>query len=77
MLRNFGFEQIIIGLTGNSMEDELADFANAGADLVLTKPLRLEALEVLLLHFDRSGVKSKGGDNMFLDNEKLKECKNR
>ena len=43
-----GCTQLIVALTGNSMLEELHDFARAGADLVLTKPLRQPTLEVLL-----------------------------
>ena len=34
-LRRAGFSSIIIGVTGNSMEDELDEFLKAGADMVM------------------------------------------
>lgn len=66
-----GFANSIIGLTGNSMEDELVEFANMGADLVLTKPLKPAALDLLLGHFKENGVKSQRDKNLFMDDEKL------
>lgn len=70
-LRAHGYSNIIIGLTGNSMEEELVEFANMGADLVLTKPLKPAALDLLLEHFTDFGVKSQTGKNLFVDGEKL------
>jgi DNA-binding response OmpR family regulator len=58
LFRERGFNQSIIGLTGNSMEEELIDFSNAGADLVLTKPLKTKHLDLLLNYFDTNGVQS-------------------
>ena len=48
MRQKMKFASIIVGLTGNSMEEELVDFQLAGCDLVLTKPLRNESLDELL-----------------------------
>lgn len=57
-LRELGYPNMIIGLTGNSIEGELQDFSLVGADLVLTKPLRPKALDLLLDHFRTQGVQS-------------------
>lgn len=56
-LRRAGFSSIVIGVTGNSMEDELDDFLKAGADMVFTKPLVSSALDALLRYFVHHGVK--------------------
>jgi DNA-binding response OmpR family regulator len=78
-LRNNGYCKIIIGLTGNSMEDELVEFSNAGADLVLTKPLKPRSLAVILKTLQEIGpcsrvysVNSGGhGERLELDEEHL------
>ena len=54
VLRKMGFNNIIIGLTGNSLEEELRDFSSAGTDLVLMKPLRADVLD-LILSFLKNG----------------------
>jgi len=56
-LRRAGFSSIVIGVTGNSMEDELDEFLKAGADMVFTKPLVSSALDALLRYFVQHGVK--------------------
>lgn len=43
-LRNLGFDGLIIGLTGQLLEDEKAHFLNSGADEVLGKPLNTSLL---------------------------------
>ena len=47
-IRRLGFRQLMIGVTGNSMVDELRDFLRAGADLAITKPMRPNVLDLLL-----------------------------
>ena len=50
-LRQGRFGRSIIGVTGNSLEEELEDFAAAGASLVFTKPLVSLTLDKLLGFF--------------------------
>ena len=66
-----GFDQIIIGLTGNSMEAELAEFVTVGADMALTKPLRPTLLDVLLRWFHKNGFKTRSDQSLFVDHERL------
>jgi CheY-like chemotaxis protein len=47
-LRKSGYPYLIIGLTGNVMEDDIQDFVEAGADLVLGKPLQVASLNKIL-----------------------------
>lgn len=53
-----GFNNLIIGVTANCMEDELLDFSNSGADLVITKPMKQTILELLLQLMKLDGSKS-------------------
>lgn len=57
-LRKIGYAKLIIGVTGNSMEDEIQDFLRAGADLVITKPMKASMLEQLLYLVLQSGCTS-------------------
>jgi signal transduction histidine kinase/CheY-like chemotaxis protein len=47
-IRKLGYHGPIIGLTGHTLEDDLAYFRNAGADHILAKPLDVSALQVCL-----------------------------
>ena len=47
-LRSLGYQKLIVGVTGNAMDVDIVDFETAGADIVLTKPLRLEMLTKVL-----------------------------
>ena len=58
MLRTMNFRHYIIALTGNSLDDELEEFSNAGADIVLTKPLKMPLLDTLIDFFDSQGFNS-------------------
>ena len=44
-LRSLGCTSIIIGTTGNAMADDVKSFIEAGADLVLPKPLQFHTLK--------------------------------
>ena len=48
MLRQRGFTGLIVGVTGHVFEDDVAAFLEAGADLVLAKPLKVAKLQMLL-----------------------------
>ena len=47
-IRSLGFTGKIIGVTGNTLPDEIEEFKRKGADHVLIKPLRAEELDKVL-----------------------------
>ena len=57
-IRALGFDKLIVGVTGNAMEDDVAAFLAAGADTVFTKPLKLQQLIMLFKHVDLHGSRS-------------------
>lgn len=57
-LRESGFENLIIGVTGCVMEDEIAMYLRAGADAILGKPVKVDALHALLRYIDEFGPTS-------------------
>jgi len=61
IIRSRGFKHLIIGVTGNSLDDELDAFVHAGADLVIVKPLRSHSLEMLLQFIREYGFESAHG----------------
>jgi CheY-like chemotaxis protein len=54
-IRELGYGKIIVGLTGNTMETEMKDFENVGADVVLAKPIKTLQCEVILDHMNKYG----------------------
>jgi DNA-binding response OmpR family regulator len=50
---------LIIGVTGNVLDDDVNEYLEAGADLVIGKPLRMELLNKLLVHIQMNGSDSK------------------
>lgn len=59
-LREAGYGYIIVGLTGNILEDDIAEFIAAGADIVLSKPLQVDVLDRILKTIEAQGCRSTG-----------------
>ncbi len=55
-LRAMGCSNLIIGVTGNALDSDIAMFEQAGVDLVIPKPVRVDILDKVLeyCHFDHS-----------------------
>jgi signal transduction histidine kinase len=58
-LRCLGYNNIIIGLTGNVMEQDIKEFLYAGADYILMKPLKIKELTSLIQFVENSGTLSR------------------
>ena len=58
ILRKKGFSNIIIGITGNVMDDDIHNYLYAGADVVLSKPIHTEHIEMLLSTILKTGCSS-------------------
>jgi CheY-like chemotaxis protein len=48
VLRSQGFTTPIIGITGNALPEDKAEFLSAGVNKVMTKPLDIEALVITI-----------------------------
>ena len=57
-LRRLGYSYLIVGLTASALEDDVADYLKAGADVVLSKPLKITHLDMLLKHIHENGTTS-------------------
>jgi len=60
ILRMSGYRNLIVGVTGNVLEDDVHEYLTAGADLVMFKPLKLNQLSTILAFMDQNGPISKG-----------------
>eukprot|EP00597_Dinobryon_sp_UTEXLB2267_P005112 CAMPEP_0170071904 /NCGR_PEP_ID=MMETSP0019_2-20121128/9688_1 /TAXON_ID=98059 /ORGANISM="Dinobryon sp., Strain UTEXLB2267" /LENGTH=457 /DNA_ID=CAMNT_0010280633 /DNA_START=879 /DNA_END=2252 /DNA_ORIENTATION=+ len=59
-LRTGGYKNLIVGVTGNVLEDDVNEFLVAGANLVMFKPLKMAQLSTLLTFVDENGWISMG-----------------
>lgn len=65
-LREKGYPYLIIGLTGNVMEQDMNEFLEAGADYVFMKPIKMQELSSLIRFIEKNGVNSKTSQTMKL-----------
>ena len=73
--RNEGnYGGLIIGVTGNTLGEEVTDFMNSGADIILGKPVNVKQLDAILNHIKAHGKYSpKSKVHASRNNEELKE----
>lgn len=55
-IRKLGFKGIILGLTGNALEDDVKDFIRHGANKVMPKPFDLLEFKKMVLAVRREIV---------------------
>ena len=58
ILRTKGYDNLIIALTGNVMDDDVREFLQAGADAVLAKPITTEQLDQIIAYVTQNGCLS-------------------
>mmetsp|Transcript_3772 Transcript_3772/g.5313 ORF Transcript_3772/g.5313 Transcript_3772/m.5313 type:complete len:124 (+) Transcript_3772:1908-2279(+) len=66
-IREAGFLHLIVGVTGYSLEEDVTEYLMAGADLILSKPMRMDVLDMLLAHVKGHGYLSKPGMTLVSD----------
>eukprot|EP00596_Hydrurales_sp_CCMP1899_P003636 CAMPEP_0119051700 /NCGR_PEP_ID=MMETSP1177-20130426/73233_1 /TAXON_ID=2985 /ORGANISM="Ochromonas sp, Strain CCMP1899" /LENGTH=828 /DNA_ID=CAMNT_0007031009 /DNA_START=692 /DNA_END=3175 /DNA_ORIENTATION=+ len=70
-LRDHGYPYLIIGITGNSMEDDLVAFLGSGADMVISKPLKKRTLDLIFEFIEEYGAYSRPDMKLALESNKL------
>ena len=60
-IREGGFKNLIAGVTGNILEDDVVEYLRAGADIIFGKPLKMTWLSLLLRHVREEGSMSQPG----------------
>jgi len=48
IIRGLGYDGPILGVTGNTLPEQIADFIQHGADEVVTKPVKLPVLKAMM-----------------------------
>jgi CheY-like chemotaxis protein len=71
ILRRIGYTGMIIGITGNGLEEDKEKFIENGADFVFVKPFTKVKLEILLDLISRDGYESKIGKKLYNRSGKL------
>jgi len=71
LLRLGGYNNLLVGVTGNVLEDDMAEYLDAGADIILTKPMKINVLLMLLQFINTNGVMSRQGWTLVEHNNAL------
>lgn len=58
-LREGGYGNLVIGVTGNILEDDVWEYLSAGADMIMGKPVKVVLLKLLLQYVRESGALSR------------------
>jgi CheY-like chemotaxis protein len=57
-LRELGYSNLLLGVTGNALDVDVRDFETAGADAIFIKPLKAEYLDRVLAYIAEYGSAS-------------------
>ena len=60
-LRDAGYVQLVVGVTGNILDEDVDDYLVAGADMVMGKPVKMALLKKLLCFVKEHGAVSRPG----------------
>eukprot|EP01036_Dinobryon_divergens_P035677 gene35677-46277_t len=71
ILRQEGYRNIIVGVTGNVLEDDLKEYLAAGADFVIGKPLKMHQLDKVLRHVRETNTLSNPGMRLMESSNRL------
>ena len=70
-MRESGYKNLVVGVTGNVLDDDVVEFQEAGVDFVLAKPVRMNLLTTILSHVKNEGSLSRPGMTLVVDQEIL------
>lgn len=55
LIRKKGYTGCIVAVTGNAMDTDVREFLAAGADVVVTKPMKMTKLDAILQSINDGG----------------------
>lgn len=67
LLRALGYQNLLIGITGNSMEDDVAQFYAGGIDFLFTKPFKKAHLDALWQLVLQKGASRHAGCTLIME----------
>ena len=67
-LREGGYGNLVVRVTGNILEHDVAEYLSAGADMIMGKPVKMSLLSMLLRYVKEHGFHSE--PDMKLSEEK-------
>ena len=67
LLRALGYQNLLIGITGNSMEDDVAQFYAGGIDFLFTKPFKKAHLDALWQLVLQEGASKRAGCTLCME----------
>ena len=70
-MRESGFKNLVVGVTGNVLDDDVIEFQDAGADIVMGKPVRMNLLSTILRHLKNEGSLSRPGMTLVAEHDVL------
>ena len=53
--------KLVVGVTGNVMDDDVVEYLTAGADIIMGKPMKVTSLKGLLCYVKQHGPLSRPG----------------
>ena len=66
-LREAGYVQLVVGVTGNILDEDVDNYLVAGADMVIGKPVKMTLLKKLLRFAKEHGAASRPGMHLMED----------
>ena len=68
-LREENYEKLVVGVTGNILDDDVLEYLRAGADMVIGKPVKIVLLKKVLDYVKEHGQFSRPGMYLSEDEE--------
>eukprot|EP01036_Dinobryon_divergens_P029562 gene29562-38680_t len=68
-LREDGYDKLVVGVTGNILDDDVMDYLSAGADMVIGKPVKADMLRLLVHYVKVNGNLSRPGMMLSTDDD--------
>ena len=74
-MRHYGYNKLIVGVTGNALDDDVAQFLDHGADIVFSKPFNTQYLDALVRFIDSNSCLSRHGYKLSINGKNIVSVK--
>ena len=62
-----GFPYLILGVTGNALKEDVCQLLDAGADAVISKPLRPNQIDAIFDYVRANGIQTNANYKLFFN----------